>query len=89
MKFTFHPASPIVSATANDDFADVLLDILRVVSGSGEEVVSKAKSSTGSEDNNKDPLIPKNSLVLAAAAIGSLAVLSLAGGYAQFFNSVQ
>jgi len=34
-------------------------------------------------------LIPKNSLVLAAATIGSLAVLSHAGGYAQFFNSLQ
>ena len=89
MKFTFHPASPIVSATTNEDFADVLLDILRVVSGSDEEIVSKSKSLTGSENNDKDPLIPKNSLVLAAAAIGSLAVLSHAGGYAQFFNSVQ
>ena len=89
MKFTFHPASPIVSATANEDFADVLLDILRVVSGSDEEIVSKSNTSTGSEKNDKDPLIPENSLVLAAAAIGSLAVLSHAGGYAQFFNSVQ
>ena len=89
IKFTFHPASPIVSEESNEDFADVLLDILRVVSGSDEELVSTKKKINSSSGDNKDPLIPKNSLVLAAAAIGSLAVLSHAGGYAQFFNSLQ
>jgi len=95
MKFTFHPASPIISAQTNEEFSDVLLDILRVVSGSNEEIVSTTKpksnnnnvSSSGNGDNNS--LIPKNSLVLAAAAIGSIAVLSHAGSYAQFFSSLQ
>jgi len=90
MKFTFHPASPIVSAETNEKFADVLLDILRVVSGSDEETVStKENPDSSNGENNNNPLIPKNSLVLAVAAIGSVAVLSHAGGYAQFFSSIQ
>jgi len=94
MKFTFHPASPIVSAQTNDDFADVLLDILRVVSGSDEDLVSTKKSLIGEKKNdnkNNNPLklLPKNSLVAAVAAIGSVAVLSHAGAYAQFLSTLQ
>lgn len=96
MKFTFHPASPIVSAQTNEEFSDVLLDILRVVSGSDEEIVSTKKSNDASSagDNNNDSnnplkLIPENSLVLAVATIGSIAVLSHAGAYAQFFSTLQ
>ena len=102
MKFTFHPASPIVSAQTNEAFADVLLDILRVVSGSDEEIVSTQQTSNGStsggNNNNKNDddgdnsiklPIPENSLVLAVAAIGSLAVLSHAPAYAQFYASMQ
>jgi len=96
MKFTFHPASPIVSAETNEEFSDLLLDILRVVSGSDEEIVSTKKYNNASSggDNNNDSnnplkLIPENSLVLAVAAIGSVAVLSHAGAYAQFFSTLQ
>jgi hypothetical protein len=100
MKFTFHPASPIVSANTNEKFADMLLDILKVVSGSDEPIAStkqKSNSSSGgnNNDNNNDNdegiklPIPENSLVLAAAAIGSAAVLLHAGAYADFFNSLQ
>jgi hypothetical protein len=92
MKFTFHPASPIVSAETNEDFSDVLLDILRVVSGSDEEIVSTKNSnnaSSGGDNNNPLKVIPENSLVLAVAAIGLVAVLSHAGAYAQFFSTLQ
>jgi len=95
MKFTFHPASPIVSEETNQKFADALLDVLKVVSGSDEELVSTSDSSSSSNGtgggDNGGPLgfLPKNSLVLAAAAIGSAAVLSHAGAYADFFSSLQ
>ena len=107
MKFTFHPASPIVSAETNEKFADVLLDILRLVSGSEEELVSTKQptsssggggKNTNNDDNNGDDgdgdnglfgFLPKNSLALAAAAVGSAAVLSHAGGYADFYSAVQ
>eukprot|EP00536_Pseudo-nitzschia_multiseries_P011453 jgi/Psemu1/297863/fgenesh1_pm.391_\ len=96
MKFTFHPASPIVSGQTNEQFADSLLDVLKVVSGSDEDLVSTSKnsgssSSNGSGGDNGGPLgfLPKNSLALVATAIGSLAVLSHAGAYADFFSSLQ
>lgn len=97
MKFTFHPASPIVSAETNEKFADALLDVLKVVSGSDESLSStgttnsKSSGGDGGNNDNKGPLgfLPKNSLVFAVAAIGSVAVLSHAGAYADFYASMQ
>ena len=96
MKFTFHPAAPLVSAETNEAFADVLLDILRVVSGSDEALASTrgnsddaARGSDDDGDNSPKLPIPENSLVLAVAAVGAAAVLSHAGAYAQFFASLR
>lgn len=80
MKFTFHPAAPIVDEETNEKYADALLEMLEIVSGVRDVVV----------DDSKNPLesLPKNALALAAAAVGSVALLSHAGGYSQFFQSV-
>lgn len=79
IKFTFHPAAPIVSAETNRDFADAFIELLETVAGVRDVPVSG--------DNLLD-MIPENALVKAAAAIGSLAVLSHAGGYINFFQSI-
>jgi hypothetical protein len=81
LKFTFHPAAPIVSEETNEEFADALLELLEVVAGVKDVAI---------EDGTENPLsqIPENSLALAAAAFGSAAVLSHARGYIQFFQSV-
>ena len=81
MKFTFHPAAPIVDEKTNEDFADALIDLLETVSESKGVVIDT------SDESILDTL-PENSLMLATAAIGSFAVLSHAGAYAQFFQSV-
>ncbi|OEU18046.1 hypothetical protein FRACYDRAFT_183807 [Fragilariopsis cylindrus CCMP1102] len=86
MKFTFHPASPIVNDSTNEEFADALIELLAIV----------ATGTTGTTTTTSDekttttmkPLIPENSLVLAVAAIGTAVVLSHAGGYIQFYNSI-
>ena len=44
--------------------------------------------SGGDEDDPNKPLIPENSLVIAAAAIGTLAIAVHAGDYASFFQSL-
>jgi hypothetical protein len=80
MKFTFHPAAPIVDEETNEKYADALLEMLEIVSGVKDVGV----------DESKSPLeyLPKNSLTLAAAAVGSVALLSHAGGYSHFFQSM-
>jgi len=100
MKFTFHPASPIVSEETNQKFADALLDVLKVVGGSDEALsVSSTTASTSTTADGGDSsggdgdgkllgILPKNSLVLAVAAIGTVAVLSHAGAYADFYSSL-
>jgi hypothetical protein len=120
MKFTFHPASPIVNEKTNEEFADALIELLEIVSGTGtgtssdssdsdtkkskiksdddentSTMVSSSSSSSNDDDDKsslssskKKPLIPENSLVLFVAAIGTAAVLSHAGGYMQFYNSI-
>lgn len=81
MKFTFHPAAPMVPAETNEKFADALLDLLEVVAG--VKAVEVGESSM-----NPFEILPENSLVVATAAIGTAALLSHAGGYAQFLQSV-
>ena len=112
MKFTFHPASPIVNDSTNEEFADALIELLEIVATgttgtttsdekTSTTMVSSSSSTTSSSSNDDDddddksliskkkkPLIPENSLVLAVAAIGTAAVLSHAGGYIQFYNSI-
>jgi hypothetical protein len=80
MKFTFHPAAPIVDAETNEKYADALLEMLEIVSGVKDVSVEESK--------NPLEYLPKNSLALAAAAVGSVALLSHAGAYFQFLQSV-
>ncbi|KAG7359460.1 alcohol acetyltransferase [Nitzschia inconspicua] len=82
LKFTFHPASPIVSQETNEKFADALIELLEVAAGV-REVDVKADSMS-----NPLALVPKNSLVLATATIGTAAMMSHANAFIQFFHSV-
>ncbi|KAL3925137.1 MAG: hypothetical protein SGILL_000609 [Bacillariaceae sp.] len=81
LKFTFHPAAPIVSAETNEQFADDLLELLEVVAGTKKVDIKE-------EMQNPLDLVPEGALATAAAAIGSVALLSHAGGYYQFYQSV-
>lgn len=84
VKFTFHPASPIVSEETNEQFADAFIDLLETISsGATERLAGLGSMSTG-----RLASLPENSLVLAAAALGTASVLSHAGGYLQFIRSV-
>jgi hypothetical protein len=82
LKFTFHPASPIVSQETNEKFADALIELLAVAAG--------AKDVQVEADGLSNPLdlVPENSLVLATAAVGTAALLTHTNGYIQFFQSV-
>ena len=84
MKFTFHPAAPIVSEATNAQFADALIDVLEIVAGVKEVSISDREEGM----NNPLDLIPENSLALAAAAVGGVALFTHAGAYASFFSSV-
>jgi hypothetical protein len=81
MKLTFHPATPIVSAETNERFADAIVDLLELVSGVKDVKV---------EETSMNPLeiLPDNVLALAAAAVGTTALLSHSGGYVHFIQSV-
>jgi len=78
IKFTFHPASPIVDAETNEDFADAFVELLEVVGGTKDVVASE----------NPLDAVPKGTLVKAAAALGTASLLTHAGGYLAFFQSV-
>jgi hypothetical protein len=80
MKFTFHPAAPIVDEETNREFGDALIELLEVVSGVKDVPVE--------ESSNPLELLPKNTLAKAAAAIGLASLLTHAGGYIQFFQRV-
>jgi hypothetical protein len=81
MKFTFHPAAPIVNEKTNEAYANAFIELLETVSGVKDVSISTSEESIFAS-------LPDNSLALATAAIGSLAVLSHAGAYAQFLQSV-
>jgi hypothetical protein len=78
IKFTFHPASPIVSEERNSEFADALIEVLKVVAGTKDVPTT---------DSLVD-LIPDGILVKSAAVLGAGALLSHAGGYISFFQSI-
>jgi len=78
IKFTFHPAYPIVDDETNAKFADALIELLEIIAGTKDVPTT---------DNVFD-LIPKGSLTKAVAALGSLSLLSHASGYISFFQSV-
>ena len=80
MKFTFHPAAPLVDEKTNAGFADALIELLEVVSGVKDVPVE--------ESTNPLELLPKNLLAKTAAAIGFASLLTHAGGYINFFQKV-
>lgn len=82
MKFSFHPASPIVSDETNSRFADALLELLETVAGVSDKEIGETSIS------NPLDLLPENALVAVTGAIGTAALLSHAGGYVQFFQRV-
>lgn len=81
IKFTFHPATPIVSAETSEKFADSIIALLELVSGVTDAEIDEASI-------NPLEILPENALVISTAAIGTVALLSHSGGYLQFFQSV-
>lgn len=80
IKFTFHPAAPIVEEETNKKFADALVELLEVVSGTKDVPIE--------ESNDPLEILPKDALAKAVAAIGFASLLTHAGGYFRFFQSV-
>lgn len=78
IKFTFHPAYPIVDEATNKQFADALIELLEVVAGTRD--IPSSESWTD--------LIPQGILVKSAAALGTASLLTHAGGYLTFFQKV-
>ena len=78
IKFTFHPAYPIVNEETNKQFADALIELLEVVAGTKDVPTSE----------NLLDLVPKGSLVKTVAVVGAASLLSHAGGYLAFFQKV-
>mmetsp|Transcript_10295 Transcript_10295/g.24687 ORF Transcript_10295/g.24687 Transcript_10295/m.24687 type:complete len:981 (+) Transcript_10295:67-3009(+) len=77
--FTFHPAAPMVDEKTNVEFADAIIEMLEVISGvKGIEIADPGPLS----------LLPKDILVKATALVGTAALLSHAGGYYNFVQSV-
>jgi hypothetical protein len=83
MKLTFHPAGPIVSDETSAQFADAFVELLEIVAG-----VKQVSVESSNALGNPLDLIPKNSLAFATAAIGTAVLLTHAGAYANFFQSV-
>jgi hypothetical protein len=84
MKFTFHPAAPIIDDQTNEQFADALVELLQIVAGVKEVAVEDNSSELG----NPLSILPKNALVLTTAVVGTAALLTHAGAYADFFGKV-
>ena len=85
MKFTFHPASPIVSDGVNDEFATAFMDMLRIVAETKLQ---------GSDDDDSTPfsngtVLPTNSLSVAAFASGAYGIGIHSNAWQQFFSSIQ
>jgi hypothetical protein len=78
IKFTFHPAYPIVNEDTNKRFADALIETLEVVAGTKNVPTSESLLD----------LVPEGFLVKSVAAVGTAALLSHAGGYLSFFQKV-
>jgi hypothetical protein len=77
--FTFHPAAPMVDEKTNKKFANSIIDILEVVAGVKDiEIVESSPLET----------LPENFLAKATALVGSVALLTHAGGYIQFIQSI-
>lgn len=78
IKFTFHPAAPIVDEETNAKFADAFIEMLEIISGAKDKQ---------SYDRPLD-LLPKGLVVKSAAVLGTASLLTHAGAYVSFFQSV-
>jgi hypothetical protein len=78
IKFTFHPAAPIVDEGTNAKFADSFVELLEIIAG-----VKDVPSSDSPLD-----LLPNGFLIKSVAALGTASLLTHAGAYASFFQSV-
>ena len=84
IKFTFHPATPVVSEEANKEFADFFMDTIKIVAGTK---VPKENISAGNLFNNLS--IPSNSLSIAAFAGGLYGIGIHANAWTQFFSNLK
>jgi hypothetical protein len=82
LKFTFHPASPIVSRETNEKFADALLELLEVAAG-----VKRVPIHEDAFSNFLD-IFTEKSVVFATSAVGTAALLTHANAYVHFFQSI-
>ncbi len=78
IKFTFHPAYPIVDQGTSKQFADGLIELLEVVAGTKD--VPTTESLTD--------LVPKGILMKSVAVLGTASLLTHTGGYLSFFQKV-
>ena len=83
LKLTSNPVSPIVSEETNVRFADALVQLLEIVAGTRTASAEVDVAEVGPASS-----LPKNPLTIAASAIGLVAVLSHAGDWAAFFQSL-
>lgn len=77
--FTFHPAAPLIDEKTNSEFADAVIETLEVVSGVKDIEIA---------DPIPFSLLPNDILVKATALVGTAALLSHAGAYYNFLQSV-
>jgi hypothetical protein len=85
LHFTFNPVDPIVDEETNSKFADNFIEIL-------ETITETRQNNVAMDDNamstNLLSQLPENSLTLATAFIGLIAVASHGGAWIDFFHSV-
>lgn len=83
LQCTFHPASPLVSEETNAKFADAFMDLLETAIGIKQTLLEEKPGFTNPLDS-----LPENSLAGVASSLGFLAVVSHAGAWSQFFQSI-
>jgi len=78
LQMTFNPVSPIVSASANEEFADSFVELLELAGG--------VRTVERTDDTSIS--LPPNILTTTAVVLGSITALSHASAWASFFSSV-
>jgi len=84
MKLTFNPVSPIVDDETNAKFADAYIGLLEAIA-TGKKTAEKA---TWDDGEGLLSSIPENSLTLATALVGAIAVASHGPAWVNFFQSL-
>lgn len=90
MKFTFHPASPIVNENTNEKFADAFMDLIQVIAGGKDAGADSLllKESIGGLTTSASS-VPSNALSLLAFSGGLYGIGIHASAWEQFISSVQ